>query len=250
MATVLINYASAGFKRRQRMNAYSAIVKGGVDYCIRYQPHHLSADFTDSNRFLMSASRGAGLYIWKPHIILDAMDKTDPGDVIIYCDSGAVITSSLQPLAEVCRNLTSGVLGFEVGEGFVDRQWTKRDAFTLMKCDLPAYTDTPQLRGGTIVFVNCKASRRFVEQWSELVCQVRLVTDVPSTCGLPEYPDFKAHRHDQSLFSLLYKKHGFPSCEKLTGKHLGEVMQCHIKTEPSLMNLLPTYFSPGLSRRF
>jgi hypothetical protein len=83
----------------------------------------------------------------------------------------------------------------------------------------------------------------------ELVRQVRLITDLPSTCGLPEFPDFKSHRHDQSLFSLLYKKHGYLSCERLTGKHLGEVMQCHIKTEPSLLKLIPTYFGTNLNRK-
>ena len=188
------------------------------------------------------------MWVWKPHIILDAMDKADPGDVIVYCDSGALITSSLAPLTDACRRLTDGVLGFEVGKGFVDRQWTKRDTFVLLNCDNQAYTDTPQLRAGTIVFVNCSASREFVSEWMKLVRQVRLVSDLPSQCGLPEFVDFKSHRHDQSLFSLLYKKYGYESCEQLTGLHLGSIVRDHVKSEPPLVKLLPTYFKSAMYR--
>ena len=250
MTTILINYASSRFKRRQRLSAYSAIVKGGVDYSIRYQPQQLSADFVESNRFLLGDLKGAGMWVWKPHIILDAMDKTDLGDVIVYCDSGALITSSLEPLTDACRRLTDGILSFEVGKGFIERQWTKRDAFVLMNCDNSACRDTPQLRAGTIIFVNCDASRKFVEEWMKLVRQVRLVTDLPSQCGLPNFIDFRSHRHDQSLFSLLYKKHGYISCEQLTGLHLGPIVQDHLQSEPSLVKLLHTYFNSKMYRGF
>ena len=188
------------------------------------------------------------MWLWKPHIILDALDNSDPGDVIVYCDSGTLVTSSLEPLADACRRLTDGVLGFEVGKGFVERQWTKRDAFVLMNCDKPAYIDTPQLRAGTIVFVNCTASRQFVAEWMKLVCQVRLVSDLPSMCGLPEFIDFRAHRHDQSLFSLLYKKHGYTSCEQLTGLHLGLFVQDLVKSETSFLELLPTSLYSSMYR--
>lgn len=249
MQTIFISYADQRFQRRQRMAAYSAIVNGGVDRCIQYGPEDLEPDFVRRNQFLLSRQKGAGFWVWKPHIILDAMTRVDAGDVIIYCDSGSLITGSLAPLVETCQTLTDGVLGFDVEDGFIERQWTKRDAFVLTGCDRSQYWDTPQLRGGTIVFVNCEASRQFVCDWMNLVRQVRLVSDMPSLCEHPEFDDFQSHRHDQSLFSLLYKKRGYASYKSLTGRHLSAVLRSHILSEPSILKLLPSYLHPSLYRR-
>lgn len=226
------------------MNANSAIRQGGVDQCIRYQPKDLEASFVQSNRFLLGMKRGAGLWLWKPHIILDAMARVEDGDIIIYCDSGAIVTASLTPLIEVCRALNDGVLGFEVGKGFLERQWTKRDAFVLMGCDSKEYWNTPQLRGGTMLFAKCNASWDFVSEWMDLVRQARLVSDMPSFCDEPQFDDFQSHRHDQSLFSLLYKKRGYASYETLSGRRLNNVIRSHVSSEPSVFRLLHSYLAP------
>ena len=34
-----------------------------------------------------------------------------------------------------------------------------------------------------------------------------ILTDIPNACGLSNLPEFKDHRHDQSILSLLAKKH-------------------------------------------
>ena len=90
------------------------------------------------------------------------------------------------------------MLGFEVGHQHLERQWTKRDAFVVMDCDRAEFRDTPQMRGGQIILVNRPAAREFVRQWANLVCQARLVSDMPSVCDGAESDDFIAHRHDQS----------------------------------------------------
>ena len=244
MQTIVINYADHRFRRRQRMNANSAAREGGVGQCIRYQPKDLEASFVQSNKFLLGMERGAGLWLWKPHIILDAMARVEVGDIIIYCDSGAIVTGSLTPLIEACGALKEGVLGFSVGYEFLERKWTKRDAFTLMGCDSKEYWDTPQLRAGTMLFAKCNASLDFVSEWMDLVRQVRLVSDMPSLCDEPEFDDFQSHRHDQSLFSLLYKKRGYASYETLTGRHVDDVIRRNRSPEPSVFRLLQSCLVP------
>ena len=246
MQTVLVNYADAGFRRRQRVNAYTAIRNGGVDQCVMYRPDDLDDEFAYRNRFLLSMSRGAGLWLWKPYIILHALERAQDGDAVIYCDSGSLILRNLGPLVEVCSSLNHGVLGFEVGKEFLERCWTKRDAFVVMDCDSARYHDTTQLRGGSMVFVKCAASIEFVRQWLSLVCQVRLVSDLPSVCDEPEFADFRAHRHDQSIFSLLYKKHGYQSCSDMTGLQVGAFVKGHVFPEPPSRRFWPTYVYPPM----
>ena len=89
-----------------------------------------------------------------------------------------------------------------------EHTWTKRDCFVLMDCDQPRYRDTPQVRTGFSAWRRTPFAMAFVEEWLRLVQDERLVTDLPSQCGLPDHPAFRQHRYDQSIFSLLCKKRG------------------------------------------
>ena len=246
MQTILINYADRRFGRSQRLSALTAVTTGGVDQCLMYRRQDLDPEFVRANRFLLSQRRGAGLWIWKPYIILDALERARDGDVVIYCDAGARILRDLAPLADAARSLEHGVLGFEIAPGFIERRWTKRDAFVQMNCDSARFHDTPQMTGGSVVFVRRAASLDFVYEWLSLVCQVRLVSDLPSMCDEPEFPDFRAHRHDQSIFSLLYKEHGFRSCSDLTGLKVDAFFEHRALVKPSLMQLVPSLVHPAM----
>ena len=45
----------------------------------------------------------------------------------------------------------------------------------------------------------------FVDEWLRFAAQSSLIDDSPSKA--PNYPGFREHRHDQSIFSLLSKKY-------------------------------------------
>ena len=247
MKTLFVNYANQGFLRRQRRCSYSAIVEGKMDYCLRYGASDLSPEFVKKNNQLLKAKKGAGFWVWKPHIIRNALAKVDDGDAVIYCDSGCLVTGNLKPLVETCATRTRGILGFEVGKDFLERQWTKRDVFVSMDCEEAKYWNTPQIRATTIIFIKCKASLEFLCEWQELVCDEQLVCDHDSTTGQSEFHDFREHRHDQSLFSLLYKKHDYASFENLCELPLGNVLRSHVIFEPSLLRLMPSYLHPLIS---
>ena len=46
-----------------------------------------------------------------------------------------------------------------------------------------------------------------VEEWLHFAQDERILTDRSNRCGEPNYPGFKDHRHTQSIWSLLCKKH-------------------------------------------
>ena len=52
------------------------------------------------------------------------------------------------------------------------------------------------------------ASMTFVSQWLAYAQDSRAITDDDNILGLGNYPDFRGHRHDQTLLSLLAKKWG------------------------------------------
>ncbi len=245
MRTTLVNYASPDFFVRQRVNSLSGLMHGGVDRYASYRRQHLDRGFIDKHRFLLTRARGAGLWLWKPHIIKYMLEQAAPDDVIVYSDSGARFVGAVGELVSTCLSLRDGILGFAVGDGFIERAWTKRDTFVLMNCDRPEFTDTLQIRTGLIILANRPASRDFVAEWSDLMGHIRLVSDLPSVCGEADYPDFQNHRHDQSVFSLLYKLRGYRSYAALTGGGIETVVQ-RLGPETSAAEQGLTYLHPAM----
>ncbi len=66
-----------------------------------------------------------------------------------------------------------------------------------------SYLDKQSLNAGIILLRNTKNSRDFIEEWLKNCEDPELLTDIPSP---EEYPDFRDHRHDQSILSILYNK--------------------------------------------
>lgn len=125
---------------------------------------------------------------------------------MFYSDSGAHFTASIDPLIDLSRNHNQDIISFE--GGYIEKDWTKRDAFIILNFDTPECRDTPQRMGGFMIFIRSKYSLDFTNEILELAQDERLITDLKNQLGFPNYPGFVDHRHDQSLWSLLTKKHG------------------------------------------
>ena len=59
-----------------------------------------------------------------------------------------------------------------------------------------------------LVLRKSKTTMDFICEFLEYAKDEKIITDLENQCGHPNYPDFKEHRHDQSIFSLLTKKYG------------------------------------------
>lgn len=81
--------------------------------------------------------------------------------------------------------------------------WTKRDCFVGMQCDTPSFHSAQQVMGGLQFYRRCDPNLEFVHTWLNYCRRPDLLIDNPNTCGLTNYPEFIAHRHDQSILSLL-----------------------------------------------
>ena len=69
------------------------------------------------------------------------------------------------------------------------------------------YSRSFQRQGGTNLFLVCEKTRSFVNKWYETCCIHRLIDDSHSI--IPNHPWFRDHRHDQSVYSILFKKYNF-----------------------------------------
>lgn len=202
---VLINYATPEFRKSQSLNSASAITVGGLDYAIEYRPGDIDSSFRRQHERILSTRRGGGLWLWKPYFILKTLRKLRDGDVLFYCDSGAIFVDSALPLV-LAAHQTGTVVCFDVG--LPEQEWSKRDAYVLMDADEPRHVTSTQRLATFQVWCRSSQSIALAEQYLQYCCDYRIVSDAPSTCGLPEYPGFRENRHDQTVFSLLTKKMG------------------------------------------
>jgi hypothetical protein len=76
-----------------------------------------------------------------------------------------------------------------------------------MNCDSPKYSESNQRLASFSLWKKSNFTIDFINEFLDYAQDERLITDLENQCGYPNYPDFKEHRHDQSIFSLLSKKY-------------------------------------------
>lgn len=202
----LVSYASPVFDPyRKQLNA--SALQFGMNRVISYRPSDiLGTDFYRKNQKILDQEKGAGNWIWKPFVILDAMlTKAEENAIVVYSDADSEIYNHLQPLFTICEN-QGGILLFKT-MSFLNRSWTKRDCFYLMGCDSEEYWNAEQVWAGFSIFINNARSRSFVKEWLHYCMNEHIVTDTSNCCGLDNFPDYIDHRFDQSVLSLLAVKH-------------------------------------------
>jgi hypothetical protein len=192
-----INYASKGFYNSQSIGLNSARMFGFET--VGYTESDLDKNFVSKNVNILSSSRGAGYWLWKPYIILDMLNKIQEGDYLIYMDSGACLTGDPTNYLEMIDD--KGVLAFSMVQK--TSKWTKGDCFyEINKNNKTDFADVNQLQGTYIFFRKCEYSVSFVEKWLALCENENLITD-KANVNMNNFDDFIDHRHDQSIFSLL-----------------------------------------------
>ncbi len=210
----LTTFATDAFVEPQVMVAKSALEHGARQVSL-WRPEDLRrTEFYDLHRDILTRPRGAGYWLWKPFIILSELEKLRDGDFLIYTDCGKpelplTISQPLPILTQWCHDhsggMTPGVYVPHFGRNAV---WTKGECFTAMDCDSGLYRDHPQMAATFSVWEKHQASMDFVRTWLHWCTVPAALLDDQIDPQLANSPDFRDHRHDQSVLTLLAIKHG------------------------------------------
>lgn len=209
-----INYAAGRYLKAQEFCSASA-KQHGFDEVFSFGPGDIDSEFAQKNHSILSQPRGAGYWLWKPYFIKKTLDIMQEGDLLAYSDSGSYYQESTQPLADLLLKEEKGVLSFEL-RGLYEKQYTKRDAFALMGLDEDRYSETSQREATYIWLIKNDFTVSLIEEYLSFAQDERIITDLPSQS--PNHSEFIDHRHDQSIWSLLCKKHEIPP-HRLISQH-------------------------------
>jgi len=203
MSITLINYANTGYVESRAKQKETALTIAGFNKVIEYKYSDIDDDFKHTCSKHFGNARGAGFWVWKPYFILKTLDALNDGDVLAYCDSGAYFKDSILPYIE---KMKGSIMLFKPKELNIEQQWTKMDIIEQLQVqDYTTILLSGQLEAGFILLKKSDVSYKFIKEWLELCKDYHLISDEISL--KPDVWGFAENRHDQSLLSILGKKH-------------------------------------------
>ena len=223
---VAISYADQSFQNQLLINKKTALEVGKVDEYYSYGPNDIDINFKEKNKDILSKKRGNGYWLWKPYFILKTLkEKLNEGDYLIYTDAGILYMNSTYIIIDSLKKKNADM--WMIRLKYIEKQYTKRDAFILLGADLPFYTDTNQYMAGIQVYKKSKFTEKFLEELLYYSQDKRIITDEPNILGFKNYKEFIENRHDQSVLSILIKKYGQVNSGK-TNMKINEIKQRNI----------------------
>jgi hypothetical protein len=222
----------------------------------------------DENPEIFKNPRGFGLWLWKPYIILDAMERVPSGDLLFYTDIAVRMVSAPERMIELaaCSDITT----FRIGVGLKQKLYTKIDTFHLLDAAEPRFYNDEMANGAFISFRSCPNAKEFLHTWLSAARDSRALADGPSAFGRKETPEFITHRHDQSILSILATRECVPLLidpsqwgRSKTGEALmqegssrfvavdfGQIFDHHRKRNTSFVSKARKFLGSGWSSKF
>lgn len=175
---------------------HTALREAGMDEFVVYTPQDVEPWFRD-HPDLAAQPRGAGLWSWKPWCIRRTLERyCKAGDVVVYADAGQLFLTSIKPYVEA----TDHVLLFRQCGDPRNDIWTKRQALDAMQASAAARA-APQVDASLQVYRHTPRALALLSKYERWCGDASVMTD-PAPSEAQE-PGFKAHRHDQSVLTVL-----------------------------------------------
>lgn len=154
-------------------------------------------------RFLLTAPRGLGYYLWKVFLVTVKLGELRENDFLAYLDAGCEITSrNAGNLLDLLPTEPGTDLSVVPLEPFhTTARWTNN--YCLSHLDKSrAYLDRPMISATFMFLRNTAASRLLCARWLEWATfeDHGCLVDRP---GDTESAEFEHHKDDQSIFNLL-----------------------------------------------
>lgn len=202
MTKKLICYADSNMKTSQRLCTLSAEKKGGVDYSIVADEDFIDEHFSGLNaKILNEVQRGGGKGYWlfKPYLCEKAVRSSNDGDIVIYADSGIEFIAPVDPIVSLMEHKGESIFLF--GNGHEHAHWTKGDVLAHMLPGSNWDNLGEQVQASVIFFRVNDYTREFCRRWLAWSQIPGFIDDSPSK--IPNHPQFKDHRNDQSILTCL-----------------------------------------------
>ena len=207
MQIYFVSFADSKYAKTLARIRTEAIAMGVFDDIFCLSEAGLDDEFRAKHQeFIQANPRGYGYWIWKGQVIKQALRQIPAGAILFYTDAGCSLNQKGIPrLLEYCEMIEASPahrLVFQLGEQFRERFWTKKYCLDFMGALKPEVMNSPQIIGGIFGIKKGIRSQSFVDAYAANLLNYDLVSD---EAIVPNEPDFREHRHDQSVWSIMNK---------------------------------------------
>ena len=209
MAIWFFTYGDKKFEKSKLRIEKEAEESGFFHKITLFGPEDIDEAFLENTRPYISCERGGGYWLWKPYFIKQVFSQMKEDDCCVYLDAGFTINKKGKKrffeYIKMLENSESGLLVFHLGEhGWLENHWTNEATLKYFDCGI-AIRNSPQILTGAIMFKKTKISCKVIDEfYNTALLRPDLFSDQYHDY---QNPSFKEHRHDQSIFSILAKKH-------------------------------------------
>jgi hypothetical protein len=205
-----------GWRDARRRIVKEAVRSKAFEYVFGLSDEWLKNWRMDTYQFILnvensSGKRGHGYWAWKPTALVWA-DIMFPSHHIVYVDAGSHLNiksstfmNDLEKWAKVSENL--GGLAWQLPNN-VEKFWTKMELVKFLNPDSDSL-ESGQVQSGLIMLPPIKKRSALLQDWLDITLSNNGLM-INDELQINQIPGFIEHRHDQSIFSLLWKKYEFP----------------------------------------
>lgn len=183
-----------------------------INKAYAFHPEDIAPLFANENKDLLSNPRCFAFLskVYFLDYLLTEIDSVVDGDVVIYMDSDMEIVNEkgLHLLACLAKNSAKGFVPFHF-PFWIEQTFTKRDTLLALEVDETDILETAQVQSGCFVLVKNNFTMQIAKEWLHYSTNPEHMTLVKSRA--PNHQDFYLHKEDQSILSLLMKKHNVKS---------------------------------------
>jgi hypothetical protein len=177
-----------------------------------FTPKDLTTSFVKEFKDILNMERLGGYGIWKFDIIMQTLLKIKEGDYLIYLDAGCTINKNGIPkfkkYIKALDNSKYGIISFQMSY-FKEKEWTIKEMFTAMNMVRESKEgNSGQYLDGILIMKKNKHTMTIFKECLEFLSTGNNKYLLTDEFNDDQAPYFKENRHDQSILSLMRKKHG------------------------------------------
>ncbi len=227
MKIYLATFFSPDLKRSSERFKLQAEAMNVYDKIYLFTKESLNDDFKEyvSGLLKKGKKRGYGHWVWQTYIHKLVLSKMEEGDVYHWCDVGCHFNikgvSRLKEYIDIVSKDKNGFLGFSYKNPnfqgkYKNYKYLENLEFEYTKSDLIKYFNlqykdpiiqSSQVWGGSFFIKKNKISENLMKEHYNITrYRYDLIDDDESKFIEKSFPGFIAHRHSQSVLSILAKK--------------------------------------------
>jgi hypothetical protein len=192
--------------------------------------------------FIQENKVGYGLWIWKPKIILDTLNKINDDEILIYCDSGIYLNANgKERLYEYINMLNDkiNIITFSTNgkADYKGQYYVKNDAIMSYN---PEYNNelTIYRYAGMMIIKKTKKSINLISEWLNLCENYNFINRNPSIV-FRDLPHYRGNDCDNGLFNLSlskYKDINYSIYPDETNVYIGNLQVRHANVDLRTVN--------------